>query len=381
MIKKIVLLGLEPNSGNFGCSALAHSFINMLKDIAREDNINMSGFAICSNYFVLPEDPFFELKCLKMNLKSAKFWNEYYSLVKSADMVFDFSEGDSFSDIYGMHRFITRSVLKELAIRKNKKFILGPQTLGPFKNKMVKRWAKSIMKRSFKVYARDDMSMKYAGELGIKTEVTTDIAFMLPCSDNEYEIDNNYFNLGINVSALLWNGGYKGNNDFNLELNYKEYVREIILYANKHNMHVHLIPHVLSDDYVEDDYAICKLIHSEYKETIIAPRFTSPMEAKKYMSKCDMFIGSRMHATVGAFSMEIPTIAVAYSRKFQGLYGSLGYKYVIDATQITTQQALEKSMNWISDVDSMKEDVKKGFYLAKSKNNQFENDIRQIIRT
>lgn len=52
MIKKIVLLGLEPNSGNFGCSALAHSFINMLKDIAREENIIMSGFAICSNYFV-----------------------------------------------------------------------------------------------------------------------------------------------------------------------------------------------------------------------------------------------------------------------------------------------------------------------------------------
>lgn len=379
MIKKILLLGLEPNSGNFGCSALANSFFNLLNDIAKEDNIKMDVYAVCSNYFELSGNDFFSVKCLKMNLKNIKFWNEYYQLVKNAYMVFDFSEGDSFSDIYGMHRFITRSLLKELAVRNNKKFILGPQTLGPFKHKLSKKWARLIMERSYRVYTRDEMSMKYAEKLGIKTNLTTDIAFMLPCSNHEYYIDKRCFNLGLNVSALLWNGGYKGNNGFNLKIDYQQYIKDIIEYANKHNICVHLIPHVLSDDYIEDDYAICNLIHNDYKKTIMSPRFSSPMEAKKYMSNCDLFIGSRMHATIGAFSMEIPIIAVAYSRKFQGLYSSLGYKYVIDAVKMDTKQAVDISLEWIMNIDLMKNEVKKGYYLAKSMNNNFKNEIRKLF--
>ena len=54
-------------------------------------------------------------------------------------MVFDFTEGDSFSDIYGLKRFALTSFFKFVTIKKDGCLVLGPQTYGPFKNKLVKK--------------------------------------------------------------------------------------------------------------------------------------------------------------------------------------------------------------------------------------------------
>ena len=48
---------------------------------------------------------------------------------------------------------------------------------------------------------------------------------MLPNEKVNIEKDNNVLNIGINVSGLLWNGGYTRNNQFGLKFNYKAYIR------------------------------------------------------------------------------------------------------------------------------------------------------------
>ena len=63
---------------------------------------------------------------------------------------------------------------------------------------------------------------------------------------------------------------------------------------------------------------------------------------KGIIGLCDFFIGSRMHACIAALSQGIPTVGVAYSRKFAGVFESVGFgNMVSDARSVDMQTAIE----------------------------------------
>lgn len=63
---------------------------------------------------------------------------------------------------------------------------------------------------------------------------------------------------------------------------------------------------------------------------------------KGIIGRCDFFIGSRMHACIAALSQKIPTAAVAYSKKFKGVFDSIDVgNLVIDAREMETQEAVD----------------------------------------
>ena len=381
----IILLGLDFSSGNFGCSALAYSFLNLLNDIAERNNLflNITSVNYC-DFSAVTEN--YKVDNLRIHYKQLSFYRKYNSIVKKSDYVFDFTGGDSFSDIYGVARFCKESFLKQMALNKHKKLILGPQTIGPFNNKFVNRWAKRILKKSHKVYTRDSISRELAEKMGIDITQTTDIAFMLPeAKDYEVKISNNGKpKVAINISGLLWNGGYTGQNEFELKLNYKELCKKIIKELINKNYEVHLAAHVISKDDLptnvcEDDYSILKEINELFPKTIIAPKFNNPMEAKKYFKYMDFFIGSRMHATIGAFSMGVPTVSIAYSRKFTGLYNSINYPYVIDGKKVETEEAFNLLIKWIENRKELAEAVEESLKKVKANNEVLKSEIEKIL--
>ena len=66
-------------------------------------------------------------------------------------------------------------------------------------------------------------------------------------------------------------------------------------------------------------------------------------EIKAVIGTTDFFIGSRMHACIAAISQGIPTMAVAYSRKFKGVFESIGFgEMVIDARNTEQEEAVTK---------------------------------------
>lgn len=378
--KKIVLLGLDFNSRNFGCAALGYAFLNILSEIAKKNNIKLDGVSVNYNKFNFIGDDY-EVKDLKVEYKKPLFYIKYIKAVIKSDLVFDFTGGDSFTDIYGKIRFLKESFLKMIVIWCNKKLILGPQTIGPFKSTWIKNMACLIMKKSKQVYTRDKISFDYVKKMKINAINTTDVAFMLPAEKINIKKKNNVLNVGINISGLLWNGGYTGNNQFELNFNYQIYVEKIIETFMDMGAKIYLIGHVLpkEDNSPEDDYAVCQKIHEQYPDTVLAPRFKTPMEAKGYIANMDFFIGSRMHATVAAFSMRVPTVPVAYSRKFQGLYGSLGYDYVIDAKEETLKDAIAKTIDYLKNRLLLKKDIEKSLSIVHKKNNEFVSSLSKIF--
>ncbi len=50
-----------------------------------------------------------------------------------------------------------------------------------------------------------------------------------------------------------------------------------------------------------------------------------------------------MHACIAAFSSGVPVVPMAYSRKFEGLFGTIGYERTVDCTS-ETAEAIEENI-------------------------------------
>ena len=188
------------------------------------------------------------------------------------------------------------------------------------------------------------------------------IAFLLPYE--KVEVSNGERRkVGLNVSGLLWNGGYTRDNQFGLKVNYQEYCKRIIDKFIEKEYEVHLILHAYSQNLSSADNDLCAMIELRKKygdKVIYSPEFKTPMEAKSYIAAMDVFIGARMHATIGAFSAEVPVIPFSYSRKFEGLFHSLNYKFIVHGCEDTTEEAVEKTIMWVDDLSLLQDGMQKG---------------------
>jgi len=358
---KIGLLGLAFGSTNKGCEALGYGFLNVLETLA-ERHQTIIEVVLFYNYDVkiLYENGISERVNLEIvslpGIGSISHLKEHINAYKECDFVFDFTAGDSFSDIYGMERFIRRTVVKNLVIRSDTPLILGSQTYGPYKSLYAKKYARYILKKSTKVFARDDLSLKVVKDIsGVQAIRTVDVAFAMGYTKNV--MDSEKINVGFNPSGLLWQGGYNKNNQFGLKVDYQKYCCEVILKLLANPKYcVYLVPHVLSNNLeeVDNDMVACVELIKKYPQLKMASKFTTPVEAKSFISGLSVFIGARMHATIAAFTTNVPVIPFSYSPKFEGLFSSLNYKHIILGCKVDTEKAIEKTFNLLENYQQLK---------------------------
>lgn len=395
MKKKMINIGLYDMDFfdlNFGVNALGICHVLMLDRISKKMNIHVKYTIFTPESAKKVEDLFYQICGKKLDVVTVRpisirhpdvFFN-FYKEVKKCDLVIDATGGDSFADIYGNTRYIRGTICK-MVTAKRSRLLLAPQTIGPFKSKANEKFAVMAMNRALKVYVRDQPSFRYVQKIAPKADIrlSSDVAMGLPF---DREKENCYvkekINIGMNVSGLLWKGGYTGMNQFDLKLDYAKFVTMTLeKYANDPAYQVHLIAHVIEDGAYEDDYSVCKELSKRYPQTILAPKFTNPIEAKNYICHMDLFMGARMHATIGAFSSGVPTIPIAYSRKFEGVFGSVGYEVNIDCKKLSTGEAYEKLDRLIQNYHEIKECMRIPLEQAKSRIADYENDLCQIIES
>lgn len=360
---------------NLGCCALAISNIKILDEvfsslsipvhyiIATTDNleqIDISSFTKNTyEYRIYPRCR----QTLRNPLRLIKT-----QVFKDCDIAFNLCGGDGYTDIYGLGRLMAESQLAWVAKTRKIPMVYAPQTIGPFNTRNGRILAKFTLNKVYEIFVRDHKSYECCKQLRLKkvTEVI-DVAFALPYS--EYSLESDKSKIGINVSGLLYNGGYNRKNFFGLSFNYSSFINKLLSeLVDKKVYEVHLIPHVNSDrNIIDDDYSVCKFLSEKY-DCILSPRFSSPIDAKSYISQMDLFCGARMHATIGAISSGVPVIPVAYSRKFNGLYSALEYPWIIDAkSDLTEDDAIEVFFKYLDQIEEMQRNVKhtKGIYERK----------------
>lgn len=382
MNKTIGLFGVALHSTNYGVTALGISQIAMLESIAEENEctfkyIVFSGESkketeCIKNYIPVEKVEFVDIVRIKTGFKGIQSLKKN---IQRCDAVIDLTYGDSFSDIYGMKNFVLYSVPKLITEKQHVPLILGPQTYGPFKSKVAEHLAKKMLKNTDYIFARDDESAQQVSQLIPKKRVcvTSDLAMELPydkqLADRKYDDD---LNIGINISNLLWHDG----KDFGFKLDYVQFTKQLIEELS-HMYNVHLIAHTYDKN--DGEYRIAEELHRLYPKTILARTFVSPIDAKNYISKMDFFIGARMHATIGAFSSGVPIAPIAYSRKFSGLYGSIGYPYIIDCTVLDESEATNKVLEMIENIETYKEKQSAALKNAIQLNRQYRGFLRKKL--
>ena len=73
---------------------------------------------------------------------------------------------------------------------------------------------------------------------------------------------------------------------------------------------------------------------------------------KGYISRCRFFIGARTHATIAAYSTNVPTLVIGYSVKAKGIakdiFGTYE-NYVLPVQSLSNKDDLINAFEWMKD--------------------------------
>lgn len=403
----VVLFSGLPEMGNQGCNALTVSFMRLILEMdpearflflhrlgaplekqipvgrttAKVELVNarlapralftnhlLWVYLLCLVYRTIPS------RRLRMRLCRMSPW---VAALAGADMVATHFYGDSFSDLYGLRRLISYAAVCGTAFALGRTLVLLPQTYGPFKTRTAKRIARFVLARASHVYARDEEGMETARQLAGRGadprafRFCPDLAMLLePLAPEEAGIEPalttalNVPLVGLNVSGLLYNGGYSRDNMFGLACDYAAMVVALVkrLLADT-DAHVLLVPHVFSDD-VESDNLACLAVANAVPESLrsrvhLVTRQHNQNAIKGIIGECDFFIGSRMHSCIAALSQAIPAAGIAYSKKFHGVFDSVGLAdNVIDARQRSADEVVSQCIACFEARDEARETLK-----------------------
>ena len=194
------------------------------------------------------------------------------------------------------------------------------------------------------ITARETISYEALKAVNPNTVLVADPAFTLerrdlPLPDGWVEGKM----VGINASPLiLTSGGGK----LVMEA-YRNLIRRIL---DTTDLNVVLVPHVVWES--NDDRKVLAPLHEEFRSTgrVILLDDHNCTELKGYIARCRMFIGTRTHSTIAAYSQCVPTLVLGYSVKSRGiardLFGSEEH-YVIPVQGMTDPRALADGFDWL----------------------------------
>lgn len=411
---KVCLIGAKLDSGNMGVSALAASLVKLIKSNLQDADITL----LISNRLSAPQELqvkpgeiislavvnyrlspkaiihehilwIFILACLQRIIPFRKIRNKiidsnlFLKTMNKADLIGDIRGGDSFSDIYGVSQLLIGSLPAIIALFLKKRLILLPQTYGPYNSIISKIIASFILKRAHRVISRDKAGLIFLQNI-LKPDTARnikfcpDVAFMLDPIKPEHVIVNPPLSqikdiplFGLNVSGLMYIEGYGKNNAFGLTMDYRIFTQKLALaILNKTDAHILFVPHTFSPPIASDPDAcldVIKLLPDIYKDRIhIVAKEYDQSELKAIIGQCDFFVGSRMHACIAALSQEIPTVGVAYSKKFAGVFESVGMEdVVVDGRSVGAEEAVERVLKWFYERAMVKEKLREKISTAK----------------
>ena len=387
------LLWHSVNSGNLGIGALTASQIAIARAAASRAGVKLRFLVIGWKDHGLPYIVGSDIAAAGIRQRDIlRPRTGLSAIVRKTDVVFDVGAGDSFADLYGPRRAAMQLLAKFVVLHTGRPLVLSPQTIGPFERKWARAGALFILSRARAVFTRDQPSCEFLSELGFQGAVTqaSDLALRLPYEQPKTRSPDGTVRVGLNISGLLFNGGYNRANMFNLRDDYCQSVRELVAALSGdearaavggRRMELHFVSHVISQRQVlEDDARVAESFVAAVPGAVAAPRFASPSEAKSYIASLDFFIGSRMHACIAAFSSGVPVIPLAYSRKFAGMFGSLGYDAVVDCRTVGSAEIVSAVLNQLRSREVLAAQAAASLKRGLTHLNSYENFVAELFQ-
>lgn len=229
-------------------------------------------------------------------------------------------------------------------------YVMGT-SIEPMKNRLVKKITDNVLKKMDHIFAREVITYDYLKSILSENKVTLipDMAFMLEDSYKKFDIVEELRKKSKTIYGLTvrnWNFPNASNPKM-LMKNYIEALKDCMEKEIEENNSAFIfVPQVIVD-YASDEVIaneIKEALADKYKDSfIVLNDDLSPMEIKALIANLDYFIGTRMHSNIFATSMRIPTIAIAYEKKTNGIMHTVALDdYVIEMDEIKTENLSKK---------------------------------------
>ena len=172
--------------------------------------------------------------------------------------------------------------------------------------------------------------------------------------------------LGLNFSPLVW----KKNKESRTAV--RALIQHILVATD---LTIALTPHVIQEG--NNDYEILYKFYEEFKDTgrvILLPDNLNAIQYKGYIARMRFFIGARTHATIAAYSNNVPTMVLGYSVKSKGIaidiFGEeklvLGIEEISDSAKLVNsfQKMVSEEIKIREQLEKSIPDIKKMSYKA-----------------
>ena len=289
------------------------------------------------------------LSSFNINMKTI-LYDELLKQYEKADVVINLSYGDMLAfkkDFYGRLLFVVISYYCMLAILLKKTLIFFPQSIGPFYGRIPKFLAKFILNQSHVVLVRERISKDYLiNDLKIKTMVCflPDLSFVVKSVSNQ-RVREIFIREKVKVRRPLIGVALRDN----LYTHLDEISKVINYLILKMNASIIFIPHFSSKD-TPHFYYDPRFITEKLLEKIDEKRWINMIkgdytveELRGLIGKCDLFIGAYMHANISALSMYVPTVALSYSHKTEGIMDLVGLSdFVLNINELNATNLIRK---------------------------------------
>lgn len=202
------------------------------------------------------------------------------------------------------------------------------------------------LRKYYKIWARESLTYEALIAKGLKqTFLLPDPAFVLdrkdlPLPDGFVEGNT----VGINVSPMII--GYEKNHGLVLQ-NYLNLIQYII---NNTDMQVALIPHVVWS-HNDDRIPLLQFYEKfKYSNRVVMIEDHNAEELKGFIARCRFMVVARTHASIAAYSTQVPTLVVGYSVKARGIAKDIfgtEEDYVIPVQSLQGKDDLSKGFKWL----------------------------------
>lgn len=277
---------------------------------------------------------------------------------------------DSFGSVFFIHLF---QIFISTALGKTT--VICSQSIGPLRGSIHRFITRFILNRVDLVTVREGFSKELLRKMRINTSVfeTADMTFaLLPYvaqGSQQSPRRKNSLNVGMTVRNWIYPGSRNPT---------KENIKYITVFSQlvdwlveELGATIYFIPQVIGPK-GDDDRSVARAIYrmAFHKERVhIITSDYSPFDIMNLIREMDVFIGTRMHSNIFSVMVGVPTIAISYEYKTDGIMNMLGLgKWVIPIEQITFETLKEEVDSLLKErsrvVSSIKDSLRSVYHRA-----------------
>lgn len=269
-----------------------------------------------------------------------------------------------------------------LAMKKNKKFIFFPQSIGPLEKKWTRFLVKLVLKNAHLIAGRDQLSYDTLISLGInksKIMFVPDVAIQQDIGKANIDL---YFKektkkiIGITISN-------PPHSEMGRSIDFIEEIGNKIENLNSEHYKVLIMPSNYKLHEISADYKLCLKLETrlskKFETAILENRPYSSDEYIALLERLEFFISTRMHVAILATTVAIPTIAINTQHKIKAYMQNINMQHFC-----VEYSDMDQISNLIQKIEKEREiivfDLKAANERLKKQQLPFINKLKQIIQ-